>query len=564
MDKLGCIEDYFASIRAYYLFQIGRFSNQLEYKSFILDKKMLNGAKVSFISNLMLATKEDLVDNKGNMEYQSKVFLKSLENSVSYIATKVEDGYKLSNYTFPDAATLVAIVRNKLAHGKYTIDFQHNRVILTHKGVDIVINIDKLVSFVLKAFTNTMKDVNDTKYERNLLYYNRVNVGRTNKIKDLSEVRKIIKNYNYVSFTIESMNDLPVFNDCIQYLEGFIKYFGNNTGSAMKSDYYKRLVEYLKKRNCKLNVEYKNLRDNKEIDRILEFASEEIIDNDNLSYEQQLKIIGLEVQKSLNNDYRNFNAITANVGNIILLDAINTIKSVDDTKLSSYIGKIYPYGIRFSYDEFGMILLGMFNSLFIYPFDDVYDTDGGYSVIRNDGIDFSILDLSMIQPTIVTIDESPLINAKARLDSLNNKRIEITNKINQQQVNLGKVSGKPDVVARINKSISDLNNSLTLINSSYVVADSEYNNIKNDFTVNRMYFYNKAIIEGIRNSIAHGNYEFISNGDFWNTEIIFNDIYEGKLTFQVKMTFRELDSLIDNNYMNVLNYVKNKNAGLKK
>ena len=124
MDKLDCIEDYFASIRAYYLFQIGRFSNQPEYKSFILEKRFLNGAKVSFISNLMLAIKEDLVDNKGNMEYQSKVFLKSLENSVLYIATKVEDGYKLSNYTFPDAATLVAIVRNKLAHGKYTIDFE--------------------------------------------------------------------------------------------------------------------------------------------------------------------------------------------------------------------------------------------------------------------------------------------------------------------------------------------------------------------------------------------------------------------------------------------------------
>ena len=73
MDKLDYIEDYFAAIRAYHLFQIGKYSNKPEYKSFILDKICLNGAKVAFLSNLMLAIKEDLVDNKGNMEYQSKV-----------------------------------------------------------------------------------------------------------------------------------------------------------------------------------------------------------------------------------------------------------------------------------------------------------------------------------------------------------------------------------------------------------------------------------------------------------------------------------------------------------
>lgn len=559
MDKLDCIEDYFASIRAYYLFQIGKFSNMPEYKSFILDKKYLNGAKVSFLSNLMLAIKEDLVDNIGNMQYQSKVFLKSLENSVSYIATKVENGYKVGKYTFPDAATLVAIIRNKLAHGKYVIDFEHNRVILNHKGVDIVINIDRLVAFILMAFTNSMKDVNDTKYERNILYYTSVNLKRTEKIKDLSEVRRIVKNYNYISFTIESLNELSVFKDCIQYLEGFIKVFGNDVANATKSDYYKRLVSYLEKRNCKLNIEYKSLRDNREIDRILEFANKEVLGNDNLSYEEQLKIIGLEVQKSINSDYRNFNAITANVGNIILLDAIGKIRTVDDVSLGSYIGKNYPSGIKLSYDEFGMTLLGMFNSLFIYPFDDVYDTSGEYNTIRNDSLDFSVLDLSMIKPIVVTIDEGPLINAKARLDSLSNKQIEITNKINQQQANLSRVSGKPDVVARINKSIIDLNNSLLLINSSYVVADNEYNAIKNDFSVNRMHFLNKAIIEGIRNSIAHGHYEFISNGDLFNTELVFSDIYEGKITFQVRMTFQELESLIDNNYMNVLNFIKNKN-----
>lgn len=564
MNKIDCIEDYFASIRAYYLFQMGKFFDEPEYKNFILDKKYLNGAKVAFLSNLMLGIKEDLVDNKGNMEYQSKVFIEALENSVGMIATKVENGYKLSNYVFPDAATLVAIVRNKLAHGKYTIDFSHNRVILTHKGVDIIININKLITFVLMSFKSTLKNKRDTKYERNIIYYSRFNSKRTECVRDLTEVRKIIKNYNYVSFTIESLDNQIITEDCIYYLEGFIKYFGKNLVDPTKGDFYRDFVKYLESKNCKLKMEYKSLRDKREIDKIINFASQEILGNDNLDYLAQVKLIGLEVQKSINGEYKNFNAITGNISNITLLDAINVVGSVEDSKLDTHINSVYPYGIRQGYDEFGMTLLAMFNSLFIYPFDDVYDTSGEYSVNRSDVLDFSILDLSMINPTIITIDDSPLVNAKARVDSLSNKINEVTNKISQQVANLNRVSGKPDVVVKINKGLSDLSNSLTMLKTSYNVANGEYNTIKNDFTVNSMYFQNKAIIEGIRNSIAHGHYEFISKGNIWDTEVIFNDIYEGKVTFQVKMTFDELTKLIDNNYMNVLNYVKNKNVSKKK
>ena len=75
MDKLNCIENYFAGTRAYYLFQLGNFFNNDEYKEFILEKENLTAAKVAFVSNIMLGIKEELVDNKGNLVYQSKIFL---------------------------------------------------------------------------------------------------------------------------------------------------------------------------------------------------------------------------------------------------------------------------------------------------------------------------------------------------------------------------------------------------------------------------------------------------------------------------------------------------------
>ena len=561
MDKINCIEDYFSGIRAYYLFKLGKFYNNLEYMSFILDKININASKIVFLSNIMLAIKEDLVDTKGAMNYQSKVFINSLEESVSFVATKVENGYKIGNYVFPNASTLVAIVRNKLAHGKYKMDLDHNRVILEHKGVDIVINIDKLINFILMAFRNTMRDNRNKKYERNFVYIKNNNVSRTYKIKKLSEVKSIIRNYYYLCFEIESLNDFPVPYDCILLFESFLKDFGIDGYLYLKGDRYKELVKYLNKRNCKISYECKNLSNDNEINRILNFADNEIIGNENLDYNQQLRLIGFEVQKSINNKQNTFNAIAANVHNLIELSAISKMNSVDNNDISSYIANHYVDEIKSGYDEYGMILIGMFNSLFIYPYDDVFETNGEYKLDRSSGFDFSKLDLSMIKPLIINIDDSGLRNIEDRYNSLLKKQDDISKKIEVQNNNLLKVKGNIVAEANINKGIKDLQISLANIISEFVNVNGEYNMIKNDYIINRLYFENRAIIEGIRNSIAHGNYEFIVNGNFFDTKIIFKDIYEGKNTFQLEISFKDFEDMINNNYDIVLEFVRNKING---
>jgi len=559
MEKIDCIEDYFVGTRAYYLFKLGKFYNKPEYMDFILKKENLNGAKVGCLSNIMLGMKEDLVDTLGAMNYKSKVFIDSLEKSVNFVATKVDNGYKLGNYVFQDAATVVAIIRNKLAHGKYRIDFNHNRVILEHKGIDIVINIDKLINFIVMGFRNTMRDTRSLKYERNFVYMINNNPSRVNKIEDISEVRKIIKNYNYISFTIDTINGIPVPYDCISMFEQYLDYFGME--NFFKSKRYIELVNYLSKRGCKISYEFKKLTDKEEIERIVKFASYEIIGNEYLDYNQQKLLLGIEVQKSINNKFNSFNAIVANVNNLIELSAISKTNSVNGNDISKYIANYYPDEIRSGYDEYGMILISMFNSLFMYPYDDVFETSGEYKINRDSSFDFSLLDLSMVKPSIINIDESPLNNILARCNSLLKRQEEISEKIKVQQSNLSKVVGNVKATEKINENIDDLNKMLSVIMVEYMKVNTELNMIKNDYMVNRLYFENRAIIEGIRNAIAHGNYEFIANGNFFDTIIVFNDIYEGENTFQLKITFEEFEDMINNNYDIVLDYVRNKING---
>ena len=559
MDKLNCIEDYFAATKAYYLFWRGKHCQEPEWEKFILNKKYLNGAKAAFLSNLMLWVYEDLVDNKGNLIYESKLYVKELEKSVKFISTKVSNGYKIGNYLFPDEATLVAIIRNKLAHGKYTIDFEHGRIILNHKGSDIVLSIYKLMPFMLNVFMNTIYDVRLSVYERNIvLFQNDFVTSRTEGIKDEEELRKIIKSYKCMNFKLESINGNIIPKVCREAYESFLVVFKKDHKNAFISDSYKTLDKLLKIYDCKLSYKYNKLTDKDDLEQIFLFAKNEVLGNPNLNYKQQLEMIGVEVHGRFNSNSNVFNSLSANVKNLVLLDAIDKTNSIDDGILSDYVFDKYGKEIKFNYDEFGLSLISMFNALFLYPMDDIYDISGGYTLNRSEGLDFASLDLSMVNPDILIIDDTPLLNAKNKLDSLVNKQVQVTRKILLQQENLGKVVGNVNAENAINKNINDLRITLSSMVFDYITFDGEYNKINDDFNNNKLYFRNKAIIEGIRNSIAHGHYEFITNGDFNDTIIVFNDIYEGKLTFQLKIKFVDFEKMINENSQIMLNFVNNK------
>jgi len=100
----------------------------------------------------------------------------------------------------------------------------------------------------------------------------------------------------------------------------------------------------------------------------------------------------------------------------------------------------------------------------------------------------------------------------------------------------------------INKMISDLGNDMVLLDNEINIANGNYLDIKNDYDNNPMYFRNKAIIEGIRNALAHGNYEFIRDKDNMDTRIVFSDIYEGELTFKIEISYEDFEDMINSSF----------------
>ena len=98
MDKMDNILDYFMGTKAYTLFLLNYFYDDVR-DDFILDERNIVAAKVGFISNILLGIKEGLVSQDENGSY-SRLYENVLEESVLDIATKKDDGYVIDGYYF--------------------------------------------------------------------------------------------------------------------------------------------------------------------------------------------------------------------------------------------------------------------------------------------------------------------------------------------------------------------------------------------------------------------------------------------------------------------------------
>ena len=166
--------------KAYSLFLLNQFVGNEYDGSYILDKKNYNAARVALISNILLGIKEEIVTKAPELKFETQIFADELAKSVSMIATKTDNGYVIDGYSFSDAATVVAMIRNKLAHGNFMFDLDHNRVILDFAGIGVKLNIDKLATFVIYSLKNYFRRVKMKVCEKSFVMNEKIEKNRTN------------------------------------------------------------------------------------------------------------------------------------------------------------------------------------------------------------------------------------------------------------------------------------------------------------------------------------------------------------------------------------------------
>lgn len=536
VDKLNCLKDYYKGNLEFLTFIMGLTYDNLEKDENILDKKMNNAARVGCLISMFLAVKEDLVEKKENLTYDPKIFIEKLEEAANIIATKTEDGYVINGYTFKDAPTLVAEIRNKLAHGDFKLDLQHSRIILNKDGRDIIINIKYLCAFVLCAVEKYSKRIDKNEYNRNFILTKKMQRNRKKPITNKEELKRFIKTYYQIKFKIEKKDGKTIEPYITNMFENFIDLYKINLDNKYLWDLKKMIGN-------DYNFTWETVKINNE--NLDDFATTLLtIIPDNLPYDSQVAAISHELVSYIDPSFEGYNPILAGAHNLMLLDVLYENQSSSKSYVVNEVVKKYGE-VYFNYNEIAMAIISVFNALFLYSMDDLFKNSNEYTDLENNGFEYDKIDLSFIVTDKYTINNPKKEEFNLRSKANKEKLQKIDDDISKLNQNLRNVKDKNNFKAEnAIKNAIDRNIKLkNLLSSETEIIEKEILKIENFEQKNEIYLKNKAIIEGIRNSIAHGNYIVKRGKAIEETRITFVDLYNDEIYFACDMPLRALLAL---------------------
>ena len=529
-----------------------------EYRDEILDKDNLIGAKLSLISNIFLSYKENIVENTGSLNYKNIIFNTELENAVLMIANKVNDKYEVDGVMFNSAPELVAFIRNSLAHGSYLIDYDMRRVILYSGDKQVEVNVNKLSMFVVSGLQGYLHGEISNSWNRKIVLNRYTSTNREKPLESEKILCNTIENFTVINLNIKKKDgeDIPLYYRDIFEVE-------------LKKYRLRHDINVLKE----LKEKYKN-------DYDIEFSEEEIDKKTakylssviypktkDLDYQTQNSIALIKAGKIVNND-----KMIGQITSLQLLQYISKYKTTDLEKIKRNLElekmkrmleskeinlKESEEMIFIDLDIMVNSLLGMFNALFIYPFDDIYDDKEIMKNLVNTSLDYSKLDLSLIKLNNINLNNGEILSLREELNGINRRIQEINNTISIDKASLEKVKGNAKAEANINAKITREQGDLNLFQGKLALVSCKVNYYDNNSQVGG-YFYNKAIIEGIRNSIAHGNYQVIEAPSILDSKIIFRDIYLGKETFSCEVGAEDFKNLLIVNMKIILQFLSSR------
>lgn len=531
MDKIDSMLDYYSGAKAYSLFLLNQFVGDEYDGSYILDKKNYNAARVALISNILLGIKEEIVTKAPELKFETQIFADELAKSVSMIATKADNGYLIDGYSFSDAATVVAMIRNKLAHGNFTFDLEHNRIIFDFAGRGVKLNIDKLATFVIYSLKNYFRRVKMKVCEKSFVMNEKAEKNRTKPLKDSKEVKRVISNFKKVEVTLKSKDGVIISKDLADMLDEVIDTY-KSTFNLKAFTLFKDMVK--DKYDFDWDVRYVKFDD------LDEFADSLFEVLKNQEYTEAVNAIGDKVLKRVT-EGKKFSEISASFNDFILLEAAYDLQSTDKDRISNYIANKYGNFFVASNEELAVASIGLFNTLFGYLHDDLLDNENAFTSGDNTGFDYSTLDFSAFNVSYLKPDNGPIDSHKETYMGASKRLAAIQSKIqkNTESLNAVKLSGNTKAQAVLS---ANLNNDKILeatMISDVASAKATYDDAVDFVTDNSLLVYNRGIINGIRNSIAHGKYTVIQSGSFDDVRILFEDIYEGETTFKADISIAD-------------------------
>ena len=540
------LKTLYSGIKGYAIILTNILDEKVQDFEYIIDSKYLSIASFSLVSCVLLAIKEDVVE--GTKEnYGTKIFYDELLSSVDMIATKKSDGFYIDNHKFKDAASVVGELRNKIAHGSFKLDAEENKVIFNIDSDEVAVNISDLSKMIISCLKSSLKNPEKHIYKRELLISNKEERKRTKPFKNKDELLRFAKTFKIKTITLKSRDNSMINELLKEKFELMLAAYKGLQSNQIIMDFERQIKE-------KYLVDVKEERIPY---HILKQAVDETFMNltDDMEYKDEVNLLSKIIEIKRKPD---FNLLCSLLKNLLLISDLQKIEIKDKKNTMEALKRRQSVDI-ISYNELVGVEIALFQSLFSYGNDTLFKNDNEYSKDENTGLDYGNLDLSSINVLYFKPDETIKNEVLIQIASKNKQIVEISSKIAKDNQNLENVKQKGNSIAikRISAILTKTETQKQILEAQAALLNIKLNEIITYEQENSEHLKNKVIINGIRNSISHGNYKLetsINN----EIKIVFEDIYEGKLTFKCEIDIIDFINMIYEN-QNIIIAFLNKN-----
>lgn len=536
----------YGGIKTYTMFLSDCFMGKSEVHDFILQKDYFYMAKFSLAICCLLVVKEELIEGSKN-NFVCKTIDEGILNCVKKVATKTKNGFEIDGFTFKNSEEIVGLIRNKLAHGEFVIDLENKKVSFKLEDSMMSLGMTNVINMISESMDYYYLNTSNTEYQKDIIAINKIDKTRTKPLKTKSEIKGFLRTLSKMSFSFKKQDGGP--------LDDNIAKTADNVISAYENDFSLDLLIKAKNKFAQKGYSFDWEKTSLKSD-LIDDTTNYIYKNypKNIPYEYQIRFMKRDLESRLNPKKHLVKSLQKNM---MLLEIAYKNQTVNYGEVLEEYQKECSYD-TVSIEELATASFALFEALFSYGNDKFLENSNEYTFLPRDGLDYSTLDLSSINVLYINKDNGFKNSIQIELISKKKKITEIDAKISKNEQSLVQVTKSGNLKA---KAILESN-----LQKSYQERDKMYEELKallirlNEINLyesfNESHLRNKVIINGIRNSISHGNYK-IETVENRIDKIVFEDIYEGVLTFKCEVPITEFINMIYKNEKPIEEFLDN-------
>lgn len=495
-----------------------------------------------------------------------------LEQIILIIAEKRNNKYYLNNIEFSTKEEIIKIIRNKIAHGEFIIDEKAENIIFKIENQDIKISSNQLYSLSILLVERLDLYTVSTDYSRTQVFASLPNIT---KIKKENQISQILDNIYHIEYNFNSSQPItPEQKNLIEEMLRKVPSIISRLEEITKKPITEEMIRTLfAQHNIEVTPKISKLSETSYREKLEYFILKNIKQFKKMDAKHQVVLISNWYQKLLNDNKPlenltsgvHYNLYTlSNLPNTNYKDVYDAISNLNSNNLFSSIVEMIVT----------TELLGFYIH-FQYPLENICKSKDN----TEDGIDYfdySTLDLSMLRPTIFNLPEgrqssySDAINAtKRRLSiigtELNTLELQINNlnrllntSVNEEEKNKYQ-NAIYTVSEKLNKALRRQKEEQELLIERQKELD-EFN-----LSDQTNYYYNRYLIEYIRNAISHGNVYFYYNetdGNITECKLRFINTKDNQVTLDLLVSIQDFEKIFNQDNLRLLDeYITKQKKG---